>query len=127
MKIWMLLVLVLVLGTAVFLAVSNPSSQDYESFLQSQIVAALERMDAQPSARERAIFRDVIRAHGDQVVHTFVLPATLRTNYGLWSVFQTRLFGVDVVVYGVGGHFIPKDEPDTLTRKVGAMVMTPGK
>lgn len=127
MKIWMLLVLVLVLGTAVFLAVTNPSSKDYESFLQSQIVAALERMDAQPSVRERAIYRDVIRAHGNQVVHTFVLPATLRTDYGLWSVFETRLFGVDVVVYGVAGHLIPKDKPDTLTRKVGAMVMTPGK
>ena len=127
MKIWMLLALVFVLGIAVALAISNPSSQDYESFLQDQILAALERMDAQPSARDQAIFREVIKTHGNQVVHAFVLPATLRTNYGLWSVFQTRLFGVDVIVYGVAGRFIPKDDPDALTRKVGAMVMTPGK
>lgn len=127
MKIWMLVVLVLTLGVAVGLAVSNPSSHDYEGFLQSQIVSALERMDAQPSARDQAIFREVIKAHGTHVVHTFVLPSTLRTNYGLWSVFQTQLFGVDVVVYGVAGRFVPRDDPDVLIRKVGAMVMTPGK
>lgn len=127
MKIWMLLVLVLLLGVAVGLAVTNPTSQDYESFLQDQIVSALERMGAQPSARDQAIFRDIIKTHGNQVVHAFVLPATLRTNYGLWSTYQTKIFSVEVVVYGVAGRFIPKDEPETLTRKVGMMVMTPGK
>lgn len=127
MKIWMLLAIVVLLGAAVGLAISNPSSLDYESFLQGQIVAALDRMDAQPSARDRAIFKEVIKAHGNQVVHTFVLPATLRTNYGFWSVFQTQLFGVDVVVYGIAGHFITRDDPEVLIRKLGAMVMTPGK
>jgi hypothetical protein len=127
MKIWMLSAIVVLLGAAVGLAISNPSSLDYESFLQGQIVAALERMDAQPSARDHAIFREVIKTHGNQVVHTFVLPATLRTNYGFWSVFQTQLFGVDVVVYGVAGRFITRDDPEVLIRKLGAMVMTPGK
>jgi hypothetical protein len=127
MKLWTLVVLALLLGLLVWLAAGNPSSQDYESFLQSQILSALERMDAQASPRDQAIFREVIKSHGNQVVRAFVLPATLRTNYGLWSVFQTRLFGVDVVVYGVGGRFFPKDDPDALTRKIGALVMTPGK
>ena len=127
MKIWMLLAIVVLLSAAMGLAISNPSSLDYESFLQGQIVAALERMDAQPSARDRAIFREVIKTHGNQVVHAFVLPATLRTNYGFWSVFQTQLFGVDVVVYGVAGRFIPRDDPEALIRKLGTMVMTPGK
>ncbi len=127
MKLWMLLVLVLVLGAAVGLAVTNPTSQDYESFLQNQIISALERMDAQPSARDQAIFREIIKTHGNQVVHTFVLPATLRTNYGLWSLYHTKIFNVDVEVCGVAGRFIPKDEPEALTRKVGMMVMTPGK
>ncbi len=127
MKIWMLLVLVLVLGAAVGLAVTNPTAQDYERFLQGQIVSALERMGAQPSARDQAILRDILKAHGNQVVHTFVLPATLRTNYGLWSTYQTKMFSVEVMVYGVAGRFIPQDEPETLTRKVGMMVMTPGK
>lgn len=127
MKLWMLLLIVAALGLAVWLAATNPTKEDYAGFLDTVMGQALVHMSESPSTRERDILREVIRAHGREVIASLVMPSTKRRNFGFWSILETRLFGVDMIVYGVGGKFYPRDDPGEVVKKVGRIVMTPGK
>jgi hypothetical protein len=126
-KLWVLLLIVVTLSLAIWLAVTNPTKEDYARFLGTVMDQALLHMSEAPSTRDRDILREVIRAHGREVIASMIMPGTKRGNFGFWSVFESRLFGVEVIVYGAGGKFYPRDEPEEVVKKLGRIVMTPGK
>jgi len=122
-----LAILVVLLGICVGLAWTNPATQDYGEYLETLISQALAQMDATESARQQNVVRDLLKSQGKFVITSVIRPNTTRRNYGLFSIFESRAFGLRLVVLGVGGEFIPLqgDNRDEVTRKLGQMILTP--
>lgn len=116
-----LVVLVLSLVAAVFLAATNPTMDDYLRFVERELGRALDRMDQQTSRREQQFIREVFRAQSKTLLESLVRPQTTRENWGFFSRYNTRLADTDVVVIGVGGHFIPIRGVEEATLKIGRM------
>jgi hypothetical protein len=115
------------LGICVGLGWTNPATQDYGEYLETLISQALAKMDATDSARQQNVVRDLLKSQGKFVITSVIRPNTTRRNYGLFSIFESRAFGLRLVVLGVGGEFIPLqgDNSDEVTRKLGQMILTP--
>ena len=77
--------------------------------------------------RQQNVVRDLLKSQGKFVITSVIRPNTTRRNYGLFSIFESRAFGLRLVVLGVGGEFIPLqgDNSDEVTRKLGQMILTP--
>lgn len=106
--------LVLLLAACVWLALANPTTEDYVVFLERQLVLALER---RPQGKSDLVGA-VLAAQGRQVIGAVVRPNTVRRSYGLWSLFETSLLGERVLVLGAGGLFLPLDGIESATKKI---------
>lgn len=122
-----LIIIVLLLGISVALAATNPTSQEYGLFLEQWLNDALERTDQTERKDERDLIRSLLKSQGKLVIDSVVRPNTRRRNYGLLSLFETRVFDVQVIVLGVGGVFVPLDGVEDATRKVGQILLTPAR
>jgi len=122
-----LAILVVLLGICIGLAWTNPAKQDYGDYLETLLSQALAQTDSTESARQRNIVRDLLTSQGKFVIKSVIRSNTTRRNYGFFSIFESRAFGVKLVVLGVGGEFIPLegDNSEDLTRKLGQMILTP--
>ena len=118
---WALLALALLLGVAVVLAWTNPTTQEYLRFLDGVLSQAIERMDRDRPSTERELIRRIFLAQRQQLLESVVRPNTHRRNFGLFSVFETRLLGEHVRVIGVARRFYPLEgvEPDEIASRVG--------
>jgi hypothetical protein len=99
--------LVVILAGAVWAAWSNPTTDDYVRFVESELHRELDRLDERTSARDQRLIYEVIRAQSKQLMDGVVRPATIRKNRGLFSWYETQVAGTKVVVLGVGGRFVP--------------------
>src|SRR5918996_1772783 len=97
-----LVIVVIVLTLCVALAATNPTKRDYETFLEASVSRALERSHPSASRHEEQVLRDVLKSQGKKVIESIVRSKTIRSNYGLFSVFETQAFDVRLVVVGVG-------------------------
>ncbi|WP_447980443.1 DUF4359 domain-containing protein [Candidatus Nitrospira bockiana] len=117
-----LLGLVLVLAVCVGLAATNPTTEQYGLFLEQVLEEALSRMGGHEGERQ-AVIREILKTQGHKIIASLIRTRTGRRNYGLFSIFETRVGDVEVVVIGVGRHFIPRDDPQELAKKLGRLVL----
>ena len=111
------------LAAGAMLAWTNPAHQDYQALLQTSLNRALDQMDQTETMRDREVLRNLLRARGQQVLDELVRSNTVRRNFGLFSVFVTNVEGVRVRVVGVGNRFVPIDDVEEITRKVGQLML----
>jgi hypothetical protein len=114
-----LVTLVLVLAMGVWLAATNPTTEDYQAFIEDLMAQAVERVDG--STQAGGLIRQLFKSQGKQVVEAVIRPNTLRHNYGFFSLFETRVMGARVLVVGVANRFIPVDGMDALKEKMGRL------
>ena len=113
--------LVVVLAVAVGLAWSNPTMDDYLRFVEEELNKALDRMDQQTSSRERQFIQGIVRSQGKKLIEGIVRPATVRSNWGLLSRYETQVVDTRVVVIGIGRQFIPISGVEEATVKIGRL------
>jgi hypothetical protein len=126
MKIVALIALVLLLGVAVLLAATNPTTEQYNAFLEASLTRALERMgeDAvQEATSEKKMIQDLLRTKGKKIIQSLIRSNTIRHNYGLFSIFETTALGVRVQVVGVGSRFFPLEDEKEIVRKLGQLIL----
>ncbi len=121
MSLLRLSLVVLALIFLVGLAWSNPTMEDYVRFVEQELGKAIDRMDQGTSTRERQFLQQVFRSQSKTLLESFVLPNTVRRNWGLVSHYETRVVDTKVVVLGFAGHFIPLQGVEEATLKIGRM------
>jgi hypothetical protein len=112
---------VAVLLICVGLAATNPTMDDYLTFVEASLSQALEQMDQTAPAREKEVIRTFFRAQGKRLIHGLVQPGTNRANWGLCSMFRTQFMETEVVVLGIGGQLIPIRGVEEATGKIGRL------
>jgi hypothetical protein len=121
-----LVVLVFLLGITVGLAATNPTAGDYDAFIDGVLSRAVERMDQTGHANERDKDRQMIRSQVKQLAASLLASATVRRNYGFFSLFETKVFGIDIVVLGIGNRFVPVKGVEDLTTKIHRLASSSG-
>lgn len=116
-----LVCLVMGLSIAIVLALTNPTTDQYLAFIQSELSRAIERMDSSTPERERSVIQNIFRSHGRELIQEVVRPNTIRRNWGVICRFETKVLEVHVVVLGIGGHFIPIEGVDEAVLRLGRL------
>lgn len=106
---------------AVALAATNPTTDAYVRFVEARLVAEIEKMDQSAPRRDRDLIKALFRAQGPKLVEGVVRPNTIRSNWGLLSVFETNVLDQPVLVLGVAGQFVPLRGVEEATLKVGRL------
>jgi len=119
-----LAILTIVLGLCVALALTNPTSQDYGAFLQAKLELAVARMDQSLSEQERALLQELYTTQGKRLIELVLQKHTQRRNFGLFSLYESRVLEQKVVVVGVAARFIPVEGVEEATLKLGQLIPT---
>lgn len=119
----LLVILVGLLTLCVALAATNPTVDQYGRFLETQLANALARMKPDDANSQQKIMRDILTTQGKKVIDSLTRSNTVRRDYGLFSVFTTRVFQVEIAVVGVGTQFIPLDSQEALIKKLGRLML----
>jgi Domain of unknown function (DUF4359) len=112
-------IVVAVLLVAIGLAVTNPTTEEYLHFVELKLTAALDHMD-QPEA-DKAMIRAVFQSRKRQLLEGIVRPSTQRANWGLWSMYRTKILDQEIVVVGVATWFVPLSGVEEATLKIGRL------
>jgi len=115
--------LVGLLAVCVALAATNPTADQYGRFLDTQLSNALARMKPEDAGSQQKVMRDILTTQGKKVIDSLVRSNTARRDYGLFSIFTTRVFQVEIAVVGVGTQFIPLDSQEELIKKLGRLML----
>jgi hypothetical protein len=121
MQIRNLVIVVVVLTVCVGMVLTNPTMDSYLAFVESQLVAALDRSESSEPDRERAMLRTIFRSHSRELVATVVRPNTVRRNWGLLSLYETSALGNHIEVMGICGRFIPLKGIDDAVLRLGRL------
>lgn len=113
--------IVALLGISVWLALTNPTTQDYVAFLEQRLVLALEQRPQGKSDLVGAL----LTGQGRQVIEAIIRPNTVRRSYGLFSLFETNFLEERVLVLGAGGVFLPLQGVEPMTKKIGTLGLRP--
>ena len=116
-----LVILVLMLAVCVVLAVTNPTRQAYGDFLQAKLAEAVEQIGSDIPERERRLLRQLYASQGHQLIETMLQQYTQRQNFGLFSIFESRLLDQRILVVGIAGVFIPIEGVDEMRLKLGQL------
>ena len=116
-----LVLIVFALVSAIALALSNPTMDDYLRFVERELGRALDKMDQTTPTREQQVIRQIYAARSKDLLESAVRPRTTRQNWGLLSRYKTQVNGTEVLVIGVAGLFIPVKGVDEATLKIGRM------
>ena len=122
MSLLRLSLVVTVLAMTVVLVLTNPTMDQYLSFVQAELTKAMARMDQSTPEREGTVVRNIFRRHSQELLNSVVRPHTLRKNWGVLSWFETTVLGTRVVVIGIGSQFIPIEGVDEATLTLGRQV-----
>jgi hypothetical protein len=122
MSLLRLSLVVTVLAMMVVLVLTNPSMDQYLSFVQAELTKAMDRMDQSTPEREGSVVRNIFRRHSQKLLNSVVRPHTLRKNWGVLSWFETTVLGTRVVVIGIGSQFIPVEGVDEAILTLGRQV-----
>lgn len=123
MSLLRLSLVVAALAVNVLLALTNPTTDQYLSFLQAELTKAMDRMDLATPEREGSVVRSILRGHSQELLNSMVRPHTVRHNWGMLSRFETTVLGARVVVIGVYGQFIPIEGVDEAIVAIGHRVL----
>ena len=107
MTVLRLCVTVILLSISIGLVLSNPTMDEYLSFVEAELGKAMDRSDQGPSSREEAMLRSIFRSHSHELMDSAVRPHTVRRNWGVASLYETSVFDSRIVVLGVAGYFVP--------------------
>ena len=119
MSLLRLSLIVIVLAVSVVLVLTNPTTEQYLDFVQSELNKAIDRMDQSTSEREGMVVRNIFRRHSQELLNSMVRPHTRRQNWGLLSRFETRVLDTRIVVIGIGYQFIPVEGVDEAILTLG--------
>lgn len=122
MSLLRLSLVVTVLAVTVLLVLTNPTMDQYLSFVQAELTKAMDRMDQSTPEREGTVVRNIFRRHSQELLNSVVRPHTLRKNWGVLSWFETTVLGTRVVVIGIGSQFIPVEGVDEAILTLGRQV-----
>ncbi len=114
--------IVAILAVSVVLALTNPTTDQYLSFVEAELAKAMDRMDYSIPEREETVVRNIFRRHSQELLNSVVRPHTTRHNLGVFSRFETTVLGTRVVVIGVGNQFIPVEGVDEAVLTLGRQV-----
>jgi hypothetical protein len=119
MSLMRLSLVVAVLAVSIVLALTNPTTDQYLSFVQAELSKAMDRMDQSTPEREGTVVRSIFRRHSQELLNSMVRPHTMRQNLGVLSRFETTVLGKRVVVIGIGNQFIPVEGVDEVILTLG--------
>ena len=122
MSLLRLSLVVAVLAVSVILALTNPTTDQYLAFVQSELTKAMDRMDQSTPEREGTVVKNIFRRHSQELLNSMVRPHTIRQNWGVLSRFETTVLGHRVVVIGIGNQFIPIEGVDEAILALGRRV-----
>ncbi len=122
MSLLRLSLVVAVLAVSVILALTNPTTDQYLAFVQSELTKAMDRMDQSTPEREGTVVKNIFRRHSQELLNSMVRPHTIRQNWGVLSRFETMVLGHRVVVIGIGNQFIPIEGVDEAILALGRRV-----
>ena len=122
MSLLRLSLVVAVLAVSVVLALTNPTTDQYLVFVQSELTKAMDRMDQSTPEREGTVVKNIFRRHSQELLNSMVRPHTMRQNLGVLSRFETTVLGNRVVVIGIGNQFIPIEGVDEAILALGRRV-----
>lgn len=122
MSLLRLSLVVAALAVSVVLALTNPTTDQYLSFVQAELAKAMDRMDRSTPEQEGTVVKNIFRRHSQELLNSMVLPHTTRKNWGVLSRFETTVLGTRVVVIGIGNQFIPVEGMDEAIRTLGRRV-----
>ena len=115
-----LLGIVILLALSVALSATNPTTQDYAAYLEGILATELERLEKKGQAEKQTFAGELLKTQGTNLIEVIIRPNTSRDNYGLFSIFETRVLKVRIVVVGVGFQFIPIDDLDEILQKISS-------
>lgn len=121
MAVLQLAIVVVALGSSIGLVLSNPSMDEYLTFIEAELGKAMDRSDQRQSTREQAMLKTIFRSHSHELINTAVRPHTVRRNWGILSVYETSVFDSRFVVLGVGGSFFPLKGIDEAIIRLGRL------
>ncbi len=113
--------LVVVLSVFVWLALVNPTMEQYLSFVEMELGKALDRSNPSQPTPEQKMLKAIFRSHSHELVESFIPRHTVRKNFGLASLYETSVDDSNFLVLGVGGNFIPLSGQDEALIKLGRM------
>jgi hypothetical protein len=119
MSLLRLSLVVTALSVSVVLALTNPTTDQYLSFVQTELSKVMDRMDQSTPEREGTVVRNIFRRHSQELLNSMVRPHTMRQNWGLLSRFETTVLGTRLVVIGIGNQFIPLEGVDEAILTIG--------
>ena len=122
MSLMRLSLVVAVLAVSIVLALTNPTTDQYLSFVQAELSKAMDRMDQSTPEREGTVVRSIFRRHSQELLNSMVRPHTMRQNLGVLSRFETTVLGTRVVVIGIGNQFIPVEGVDEVILTLGRQI-----
>lgn len=111
------------LAASAGLAWTNPTTKDYQALLEESLSRALEQMDQTEATREREVIRHLLKTRGQQVIDGLIRSNTVRRNFGLFSIFDTRVEDVRMRVVGIANRLVPIDDVEVITRKIGQLML----
>ena len=110
------------LAVSLVLALTNPTTDQYLGFVQTELAKTMDRMDQSTPEREGTVVRNIFRRHSQELLNSMVRPHTMRQNWGVLSRFETTVLGNRVVVIGIGNQFIPVEGMDEAILTLGRQV-----
>lgn len=122
MSLLRLILMVVVLAASVVLVLTNPTTDQYLSFVQAELAKAMDRMDQSTPEREGTVVRNIFRRHSQELLNSMLRPHTIRQNWGVLSRFETTVLGTRVVVIGICNQFIPVEGVDEAILTLGRHV-----
>jgi hypothetical protein len=122
MSLMRLSLVVAVLAVSIVLALTNPTTDQYLSFVQAELSKAMDLMDQSTPEREGTVIRSIFRRHSQELLNSMVRPHTMRQNLGVLSRFETTVLGTRVVVIGIGNQFIPVEGVDEVILTLGRQI-----
>ena len=121
MSVLPLSIVVLLLGLSIGLVLSNPAMEDYLQYVETELGKAMDRSDQSHSTREHAMLKSIFRSHSHELMNTAVRPHTVRSNWGIMSLYETTVFESHILVLGVAGYFIPLKGLDESIVRLGRL------
>lgn len=116
----LLIGLVSVLALCVGLAASNPTWADYLLFLEQTLGRAAEQ-----GGGNSGLAGALLQSQNRAVVEAVVRSQTQRRDYGLFSLYETTIWDVRLVMLGIGGAFLPVSGLDEAQKKLQSLKPPP--
>ena len=122
-----LAIVALVLAGAMALASKNPTKADYERYQDQLIDQTIERLAQSSGVAKGGVLEQLARSKQGTFLKSVIRSQTTHRSYGLFTVFQSKLFSSRFIVLGIGGHFIPLTDPEEVLRDIEKSAITPSR